>query len=263
MSGKTLFTVFSKPWPTVSLAELGELIAGLGLDGIELPVRPGFQVEPQNVARDLPVAVRQLADFGLEICSIAGPTDEVTIATCGECGIPTIRIMARVERGEGYLEAESRHRSELDALVPLLEKHGVTVGIQNHANQFVANAVGLMRLIESYDPRQVAAVWDPGHEALNGNLPELAIDIVWSHLCMVNLKNAVWQRLNGPEAAVAEYKEYWTTGSQGLASWPRVAAELKRRGWQGVYCLTAEYHDHDSLDRLVRQDVAFAKALFA
>ena len=34
---------------TMPLPELGQKAHGLGFHGIELPVRPGFQVEPQNV----------------------------------------------------------------------------------------------------------------------------------------------------------------------------------------------------------------------
>jgi hypothetical protein len=41
-----------------------------------------------------------------------------------------------------------------------------------------------------------------------------------------------------------------------------VAAELKRRNWRGVVCLTAEYNDHESVNRLIAEDVAFAKLLF-
>jgi sugar phosphate isomerase/epimerase len=109
----------------------------------------------------------------------------------------------------------------------------------------------------------VAAVWDAAHEALSGGLPELAIDAIWSHLCMVNLKNAIWQRTNGPEAEYAEWTHYWTTGRHGLAEWPRVAQELKRRGYEGVVCLTAEYSDRSSVERLIAEDIAFARSIFA
>ena len=43
---KVSFSVFTKPWKTQPLVEVGELVKRLGFDGIELPVRPGFQVEP-------------------------------------------------------------------------------------------------------------------------------------------------------------------------------------------------------------------------
>ncbi|HLV79175.1 MAG TPA: sugar phosphate isomerase/epimerase family protein [Chthonomonadaceae bacterium] len=256
------FSVFTKPWKTLLLPELASKVSRMGFDGVELPVRPGFQVTPEHVGRDLPVAVKMLADHGLKIESVAGPTDEPTMAACAELGIPIIRICVGIEP-EGYMATEVALQREYDALVPLLAKYGVTLGIQNHCGQSVSNAMGLRHLIEKYDPKQVAAVWDAAHNALDGEEPELAVDIVWSLLCMVNLKNAFWQRANGPEAEVAAWQPYWTSGRQGLASWPRVAAELKRREYKGVVCLTAEYTDEESVDRLIAEDIAFAKSLFA
>lgn len=255
------FSVFTKPWRSSSIADLGRFVRGLGFDGIELPVRPGFPVEPANVTRDLPKAARQLAEYGLKIFSVAGPTDAPTIETCAELGIPMIRIMAPIGEG-GYLASVSRLKRELDAMLPLLERAGVAIGIQNHNGRFVSNASGLRYLVEQYDSRQVGIVWDAAHNALNGEEPELALDIVWSHLRMVNLKNAFWQRTNGPEAELAAWKVYWTTGRQGLASWPRVVAELKRRGYRGVVCLTAEYTDEAATDCLIAEDLAVARPLF-
>jgi sugar phosphate isomerase/epimerase len=258
---KIEFSVFTKPWK-MPLAELGEFVAKLGFDAIELPVRPGYQVEPENVAQGLPQAVRHIGRHGIRIASVAGPADAVTIAACAESGVPIIRTMAPIG-DEGYLASEARFQKEFDVLVPLLDKHDVKLGVQNHSGRFVCNAMGLRHLIEKYDPRHIGAVWDAAHNALNGEAPELALDIVWSHLCMVNLKNAFWRRENGPEAEYAAWKIYWTGGRHGLASWPRVVAELKRRNYSGAVCLTAEYSDERAVNRLVAQDIAFAKSLFA
>ncbi|HVC34584.1 MAG TPA: TIM barrel protein, partial [Chloroflexota bacterium] len=199
--------------------------------------------------------------FGLRIFSVAGPADEATIAACAESGIPTIRVMVRIGAA-GYLAAEAQTQREYDALLPLLDTYHVKLGVQNHTGPYVCNAMGLRHLTEKYDPRHVCAVWDAAHNGLDGEEPELAIDIVWSHLGMVNLKNAFWRRTNGPEAEVAEWRPYWTSGRQGLASWPRVAAELKRRDYRGVVCLTAEYTDEAAVNRLVADDLVFARSLF-
>ena len=256
------FSVFSKPWKTQSLAELGELVRTLGYDGVEFPVRPGYQVEPENILRDLPPAAKTLAEFGVQIYSVAGPTDEATIVACAEAGVPIIRTMARIAPGESYIEAEERYRREYDALLPLLEQHGVTIGVQNHMGRFVTHAVGLRALLQGFDPRYVAAVWDAAHEALAGSSPDLALDVLWPHLCMVNLKNAIWQRTNGPEAAYAEWRTYWTSGQHGLAVWPRVIEELEQRAYKGVVCLTAEYSDQTIVERLAGEDLVYAKSLF-
>ena len=258
---KVAFSVFTKPWK-MPLPQLGEFVAGLGFEGIELPVRPGFQVLPENVTAGLPEAGRILGEFGVRIASVAGPTDEKTIAACAQTGVPIIRICIGVDP-EGYLATERSWREKFDALLPLLEKHGVAIGIQNHCANCVGSAVGLRRLVEGYDPRHVCAVWDAAHCALAGEPPELAADIVWSHLRLVNLKNTLWRRTTGPEAENVQWETYWTTGRQGLASWPAVARELNKRSYEGDVCLTAEYSDHDAVDRLIAEDLAYARSLFA
>ena len=122
--------------------------------------------------------------------------------------------------------------------------------------------MGIKHLIDRYDPSHICAIPCAGHTALNGESPEMAIDIVWSHLSQFKLKNAYWRRQTGPEAENVEWRPYWTTGRQGLASWPRSVAELKRRGFSGVVCMDAEYHDTASTERLLAEDLAFAKSLF-
>jgi sugar phosphate isomerase/epimerase len=260
MAKRFFYSVFTKSWKT-PLAQLAKFVRTRGFDGIEIPVRPGYQVPPENVEKGLPEAAGILADHGLKIFSVAGPTDEPTMAACAAAGVPVIRICVGIE-GKDYLAEEQRIRRECDALAPLLAKHGVTLGIQNHCGSCVANAMQMRSLVNKYDPRYVGIVWDPAHNALNGEITEHAIDIVWSHLCMVNLKNAFWRRKNGPEAEYAQWETHWTTGRHGLASWPGVAAELKRRAWSGVLCLSAEYSDHDAVNRLIAEDIAFARSLF-
>ena len=257
---KITFSVFTKPWK-MPLPEVGRLVAELGFSGVELPVRPGYQVEPEHVRRDLPVAARQLAAFGLRITSVATMPTEAAIATCAELGIPLIRVMAPID-ADGYLASVSRARREYDALLPLLRTHNVRLGVQNHSGRYVSNALGLRHLIGDYDPRLIGAVWDAAHNALNGEEPELALDIIWSHLCLVNLKNAFWRRATGPEAEDVEWRPYWTSGRQGLASWPRVAVMLRERDYTGVICLPAEYSDEQSVKRLIAEDLAFARSLF-
>lgn len=254
------FSVFTKPWK-MPLSALGEHVASLGFDAIELPVRPGYQVEPEDVARGLPEAARILARSGVRIASVAGPADEATVMACAEVGVPVIRAMAPIGR-EGYVATVRALQAEYRSLIPALECTGITIGVQNHSERYVANALGLRDLLAPFDPRHVAAVWDAAHEALNGVEPEMALEVIWPHLCMVNLKNAFWQRTNGPESEVAAWRPYWTAARHGLASWPRVVAELRRRGYSGTVCLPAEYTDEEAVDRLIVEDLAFARRLF-
>ena len=256
------YTVFTKPWKEMGLRELGEFVAGLGFDGIELPVRDGYQVPPERVG-ELSDAGKLLAECGVKIASVAGPTDERTIAACGEAGVPVIRICVSIPKDKGYFEAVEDCQRQWDALVPALDKHGVAIGIQNHCGRSVANAMQVHHAISKYNPKHVAAVWDVAHTTLDGEIPELALDILWPHLCMVNLKNPMYRYAAWPEDEVGKWERRWTTGRYGLADWRAVAGLLKGRGWTGSLCLTAEYSNREAAARLIADDIAFAKECFA
>lgn len=200
MSDNTIqFSVFTKPWKT-PIPELAKFVADLGFQAIELPVRPGYPVNPNNMAKELPNAARILGEHGVKIASIAGPTDEAAMAACQSAEVPIIRICVNIDSKIGYMASEESLQREYDALVPLLEKHRVTLGIQNHCGACICNAMGLRHLLEKYHPKHIAAVWDCSHNALNGEEPEMALDIVWDRICMVNFKNAYWRRKSGPRS---------------------------------------------------------------
>ncbi len=259
------FAVFVKPWKTLPIPELGEFIKGIGFDWIELPVRPGFPCEPEDIEQSLPQAVAQLAETGVQVLNVtvALPLDDERLyAACAKANVPMNRVIFS-RRDMSYWEAEAEARRQLEAAIPLCEQYGLQIGIQNHVGgSLPVNEMGLYHLVKDYDPKYVGAIWDAGHNGLAGMDPEPALEVVESHLCVVNLKNAYWRRVNGPEAEVADWQVYWTSGRQGRASWPGVAAKLKAMNYQGPICLTAEYSDEHAVNRLIGEDLAFAKACF-
>lgn len=256
------FSVFTKPWKTLSVDSLAEKVKTLGFDGIEFPIREGYQVQPDQVEKQLPELSRRLKESGLSIFSVASTTDEPIFAACAEAGVPVIRIMIDIDFKEGYWASEKRIKAELEELQKLSRKYGVKVGIQQHTGRTrVKSSLGLHRILDGSDPSCFGAVWDAAHDALTGERPEIGLDIVWPNLCMVNLKNGFYRRVNGPEAPQASWETYWTTGRNGMASWPTVASELLKRKYNGVICLTAEYHDDAHIDTYIAEDIAYAKSL--
>jgi sugar phosphate isomerase/epimerase len=271
MSGnRNLITVFSKPWPKKSLEELAGFVRDLGLDGVELPVRAGYQVEPAQVQRELPRAARVFEERGVKIRSIAGATDRTMVAACGDAGIPIIRIMATIDMKKGYQASVADYRRAFDGLLPELERHRVTIGVQNHCDHCVGSAIGLIHLLGTYDKRLVGAVLDTAHCGLDGEPEDMAVDIAWPSLVLVNLKNAYWQMIGGG-AAEPEWRAFWCGARFGISSWPTVLAELRERGWGGDYCMTAEYSNPDgggdltgdAVVPLLRSDIAYLRGLLA
>jgi len=74
----------------------------------------------------------------------------------------------------------------------------------------------------------------------------------------VNLKNAHW--LRQPDGS---WRSHWVVGREGMAPWSQVAAELKARAYRGDICLCAEYSDEKATNRLIAEDLAYARSLFA
>jgi sugar phosphate isomerase/epimerase len=230
-------------------------------------VRPGFPCQPETIEKSLPEAVRLLAEEGVKVLNITAALplhDERLYQASISAGIHLNRVMFDRQLGENYWAAEKRARAALDKALPFCEKYGCQIGVQNHYGRNVpVNAMGLFNLLKDYDPKYVGAIWDPAHNALEGEEPEPALDIVASHLCVVNLKNAFWKRISGPEAAEAGWSVYWTTGRQGRASWPRLADKLKQMQYHGPVCFSGEYTQEKEVDRLLVEDLAYARACFA
>lgn len=254
------FGVFTKPWPEPSIEDLADSVARFGFDGIELPVRPGFQVEPADAEWKLKAAVEAFEARGLRVFSVAGPLEERLMHACGDCGVPILRTMGEIRRGE-YRASEDRLVSTLTAAAKQAESARIKIGVQEHSGDYLSSGIALRHVLERVASPQVGAIWDAAHDALAGQEPESSLDLLWDQLLMVNLKNAFYLRTNGPEAKQAAWRRYFTSGPQGMASWSRAIDELKRRGYDGVICLTAEYDVMTDVDRLVEEDLVYARRL--
>ena len=204
-------SVFTKPWQNVALETLADQIAAWGFQGIELPVRKGFQVEPERAVDALPEAGAVFRKRGLRIFSVATQFDESMIRACAAADVSILRIMLPIDVSLGYRASVDRFRRTADSLTALLRETGVVAGVQNHAGNFVGSAVGLMEAIAPLDPAHFQAVLDLGHTALAGEPEPIALEVAAPRLAMVNLKNAV-RRETGRDRAGAST---WAVQSSG------------------------------------------------
>jgi len=256
------YSVFTKPWRELSVDELCKKVSGWGFDGVEFPLRPGYQVEPENAEKGLPALAKKMQEYGLSVMSVASVTDENIFAACQAAGIPIIRIMAGFDFKKGYLNCNKEFRTYLDSLLPLCEKYKVKVGVQNHSGSTVFNTMELKSLLEGLDPALIGAVWDAAHSGLAGEITAQRLDIIWDKLILVNLKNAYWKPETGPEAEETTWQPYYTLGKYGIASYPEIISYLKTRGYTGEICLPAEYTDEPLVDMLTPVEFAYVKSLY-
>lgn len=247
--------VFTKPWND-AIEKVADRMANLGVQAIELPIRPGYQVTPETVKTSLPAVVRALAARNLTICSVAAPLDDAIITACGDNGIPIVRTMVGIDLKKGYAACIADARASYDKLIPMLDKTKVRIGVQNHSGNSIGSAIGLYHLMERYDPRHVCAILDMAHCGVAGEPTEACVDLLWDRMPnLVNFKNAYRERVNGPEEDEAIYRTHWTTGRHGAFSWSGLVAELRRRNFTGTFVLPGEYFDPAGQPQRMGDDV--------
>ena len=259
------YAIFTKPWKTQSLDELGALVAGLGFDAVEYPLRNGYQVQPGDGVEGIKKLSNALAKNSVKVVSLAAGIDSETVfAGCGEAGIPIIRICEKFNRDLGFHENMDDLRRKYDKVLPYCRKYGVTVGIQMHfGSADITGSWDTYILLKDYDPKCIAAVWDAGHAGLAGESPRYGLDCLWNHLCMVNFKAAYWFRKNPASLAEeAQWGTNWVTGRNGMGSWKEAVDYLKKRGYKGTVCLPAEYSDEPNVEIYAREDIKYLKGLF-
>jgi sugar phosphate isomerase/epimerase len=252
------WTMFTKPWPELSVPDLAELVLRVGVSGIELPVRPGFQVEPATAEQELPKAARIFSEHGLTIADVAGSAEEPVLAACAEAGIPLVRIMLPIQNGD-FLATADASRRLLDSVVPLCEQYQVAIGIQPHQDHFTSTGIDLWNLVRDYDSLLIGAAWDAGHEGLAGQPVQHSLSALWDRLHMVNMKNATYQRT---AESPARWKQHWTTAEKGLCDWEKTIDYLIGHGYTKSLCLCAEY-SYGDVEELVKHDFAYGRELLA
>ncbi|MDQ8736193.1 TIM barrel protein [Paenibacillus sp. LHD-38] len=259
---KITFSAFMKNCrKETSISELGKLVSGLGFNGIELAVRPGYQVEPEAAEKGIPNAVKQLKEYGLEVVSLAATPTEAVLAGCQAAGIPIIRVLKGIDLKVGYDASIEQLKKEMEELIPLCEKYKVAIGLQNSCGAMISNSMEIRNFIQSFNTDAIGAVWDSAHSALCGEEPEQGLSIIWQHLKMINLKNAYYRRTNGFESAPI-WEKYFTTGDNGLSDWSRIAAYLNERSFSGSICFAHEYTDQEQLLKHLKYDLDYARKLF-
>jgi sugar phosphate isomerase/epimerase len=236
---------FSKPFQKFTAEQTAELVAKVGWDGIECPVRAQGQIEPMRVADDLPQFVevlrRQKLDIHIvttDITSMKTPHAETVLRTMARLGLKRLRL--------GFLNypANVWPPDRLKEIAPGLrdvaaacQDLGLQAGFQNHSGrQFVGAPVwDVFSMIRDLNPRHIGFCFDIGHATIEGGLSwPVEARLVEPFLAAVLVKDFVWKKeANG-------WKSNWCPLGEGMVQrdffdW------LKKTPYRGPVCQHHEY----------------------
>jgi sugar phosphate isomerase/epimerase len=197
--------VFSKHLQFLDYEELASTCKALNLDGVDLTVRNGGHVLPENVARDLPAAVEAIRAQGLEVPMIttrlndgADPDARPILEAASKLGIPYFRIDGlRYDRTGDPFAKIPEFTKMLASLTKIAENLSMTAGYHNHSGH--RNMAGplwdLHHILHETDSPHLGSNFDVGHAKIEGGLGawETNARLLAPHVKMMAAKDFVWE----------------------------------------------------------------------
>ena len=242
---------FTKFWADLSVRELGERAVELGYDGLDLTVRPGYTVNPNNVAEELPPAARLWESMGVGCQMISASGDLIDPAAgeaqrlfqaAGEAGVPRIKIgYFRYTAGQSFGAALAAARRALEGFEALSRRTGVQTVCHTHSGMCLgSNCAGLRDLLDGRDPAHVGAYPDLGHLAINGEDVLMALPMVRERLAAIGAKDGRHVRDERPNPRAA-YTRVMVPLGQGAAEWRDALSLLHEWRFEGPISVHTEY----------------------
>ncbi|MGQ9555152.1 MAG: sugar phosphate isomerase/epimerase family protein [Anaerolineae bacterium] len=276
------FIMFSKHLAPLSIEEAACRAGEVGFQGLDLTVRQGGHIQPEEVRAHLAPAVAAVRKLGLDIPMITTnitSADEAfaaeTFAAAAECGIRQLKLGYWHYRGFGQVRAQlDEVRASLDGIAKLAEGSGVTANIHIHSEAFMsADAAVVYLMLKDRDPKQVGVYIDPGHMTVEGGGRGwmIGLDLLSPWVNLVAVKSMAWVHEYDPELMQERWRPQMVPLRQGAARWLEVFRCLKQIGYDGIISLHSEYQGSYSwrdlsTDEVLAQsaeDLAFIKYIAA
>jgi len=266
--------IFTEHFQSLPIPEVCRVFQRIGVDGLDLTVRPGGHIKPEDAKTELPKAAQAARDVGLEIMMLttdittADRHAEEILATCNNLGIDRIKLGYYSPGTFGSLAGEmSDVRRRLDDVVKLAAKHGVRPCVHVHSGETIpSNGFLLHQLIRDIPPDRIGAFLDSYHMTMTGAAGgwRQAIDLLTPWISLVALKNFRWERLDRDELGQQRWRTNYCRLEDGIAPIPDFVRTVHKAGYRGFYTLHTEYRlGVKDCTRLTGEDFVFLRKVLA
>lgn len=266
--------MFSKHLQSLDFERLGDVVADMGFDGVDLTVRDGGHIEPADAKTHLPLAVKMLRRCGLTVPMITTaftaaeePFADAVFAVAADNGVRFVKLgYWRYHKFGTLSRCVDAARRGLNGIAQLAERYGICAVVHTHSGNFLtASAFVLAELLRDFSPHTVAAYVDAGHMFVEGGLTgwQQGLEVVADRVRVVACKDFAWMR-DG---------ERWHAKvvpiGDGIVRWQEFFTCLRCIGFDGPLSVHSEYQGAGSwrdlsLDELIAQtrtDLQRLKAL--
>lgn len=223
--------IFSKCLQFLSYNELGKVVANLGFDGVDLTVRNGGHVLPENVKTDLPKVVQALKKSNINVPMITtGINDanhqftEHIIGTAADMGIKYYRMGSLGYNDKlSVFENLNNCKREIEKLERINRKYNIKGGYQNHSGPWgmVGGAVwDLFYVLKDFDQEFIGVQYDIAHATVEGGFSwALALKIIEPWINSLAIKDFLW------EEGEKRWEPKWSPLGEGMVDFKKYANE--------------------------------------
>lgn len=246
------YVYFTKTLQKLDVAGLVTFCKETGLDGLDLAVRPGYPVHPDNAAKALPEAVKRLKDNDLIIGLVTAPITMIDpesklarglFDACAKAGVPAIKIGYFGWRAPTDVSLKEA-RTKLAGFAKLAAATKVKACYHTHSGTYLGNnGAGIRELFADLDPHHVGVFFDTGHTAINGGPVRMELDLVRNWLSLVAIKDMAWTK------SAAGWRSEVVPVGGGIVQWAEVGKGLKECKFNGTISLHGEYEAADLDER--------------
>lgn len=265
--------LFTKLFMGKDIGEIADVGSALGFDGIDLLVRRGFQVEPEQ-PEGIRAAVERLQESGLSVpLATTDLTDPATIdaerlfTALREAGIGTVRLgYWKYDPTVGYASTLETARRNLDRLAEMALATGIRLTIQLHGGTIHGSAAQTLALLEGHDPAVLGAYPDPGNQVVQEGREDwrFSFEVLNPWLAAVGVKNGGWFPSTLAESGQRTWHSDWLGLDEGMVPWDDILTHLRSTGFDGIYTLHSHYEVPFAqvIDK-TRLDLNYVKGLLA
>lgn len=204
---KLSVSIFSKHLQFLDYKTMGEKVAEMGFDGIDLTVRASGHVEPKTVKTDLPKAIMDIRKGGSNCVMMTTTVENATNAldrdvlqTAADAGIQYYRAnWFKFPEGKSMPEALEIYKQQLKELSSFNKELGLVGCYQNHAGRSVGGSLWeVSKILESVDSKYFGAQYDIRHAMVEGAFSwENGLELVHSQIKTIVVKDYKWGQVNG------------------------------------------------------------------
>ena len=199
--------IFSKGLEWMDYSMLAETLAEAGFSGIDLAVRPGGSVLPENVERDLPKVAAEARRRNLEIpmmvTAISNADDPVTeriLKTAANVGVKHYRLAwLDYDQKKSILQNLDDHKKRLEKIALLNKKYNIQGCYQNHNGIRVGGPIwDIWQMIHDMDTRYMSCQYDIYHAMVEGMVSwPVTLRLISKYIGTLTLKDLKYVTVNG------------------------------------------------------------------